>query len=110
MLLDRDWETEFDLFHFESLDDGAFSNDQYKISIANIKGSTDPLNPYGTFTVYVRAYDDTDASPEIIEQFPNCTLNPDAESFIGAMIGDRRLKYNFDATDEAERKLVSLGS
>ena len=101
---------EFDLFHFESLDDGAFSNDKYKISIANIKGSTDPLNPYGTFTVFVRAYDDSDSSPEIIEQFPNCDLNPDSETFIGAMIGDRRLKYNFDAADESERKLVSLGS
>lgn len=101
---------EFDLFHFESLDDGAFSNDKYKVSIANIKGSTDPLNPYGTFTVFVRAYDDSDSSPEIIEQFPNCNLNPDSESFIGAMIGDRRLKYNFDAADESERKLVSLGS
>tara|TARA_R110000851_G_scaffold118177_2_gene245445 strand:+ start:2720 stop:5845 length:3126 start_codon:yes stop_codon:yes gene_type:complete len=103
-------EKEFDLFHIESLDDGAFSNNQYKVSLANIKGSTDPLNPYGTFTVYVRGYNDSDSSPEIIEQFPNCSLNPDSESFVGAMIGDRRFKYNLDATDESERKLVSLGS
>jgi len=101
---------EFDLFHFESLDDGAFSNSEYKISIANIRGSTDALNPYGTFTVFVRSYNDSDQAPEIIEQFSNCNLNPDSESFIGAMIGDRRLKFNFDAASESERKLVSLGA
>jgi len=101
---------EFDLFRFESLDDGAYSNDKIKVSIANIKGSTDPLDPHGTFTVFIRKYDDTDKSPEILEQFPNCNLNPDSESYIGAMIGDRRLKFNFDAADEDERKIYSVGS
>ena len=33
---------EFDLFHFESLSDGAYANDKYKISIADVKASKDP--------------------------------------------------------------------
>ena len=101
---------EFDLFYFEALDDGIYANDKIKISIANVKGSTNPLDPYSTFTVFVRKYDDTDKSPEILEQYPRCTLNPDSETFIGTMIGDRRLKFNFDAVNENERKLYSVGT
>ena len=56
---------EYDLFHVETISDGAFSNDQFKISIANVRASTDPGNPYGTFELQVRAFGDTDINTEI---------------------------------------------
>jgi len=100
---------EYDLFHFETIDDGAVASGKYKISIRNVRGSTDERDPYGTFTVCVRAYDDTDGDPEILEEFVNCDLNPRSQRFIGKMIGDRKVTFNFDAEQEDERRLVVEG-
>ena len=100
---------EYNLFHFETIDDGDYPVGKFKVSIANIRGSTDENNPYGTFTVQVRHYSDTDKSREILESFPNCDLNPSSENFVGRMIGDRKAVFNFDAIEETERKLIVTG-
>lgn len=101
--------TEFDLFHFEALDDGAFPNTRFKISIADIRASTDPSNPFGTFTVQVRAWGDTDQDPQILERFPGCNLDPRSDDYVGRRVGDRKIKYMFDADSEEERRLVDEG-
>jgi len=101
--------TEFDLFHIESLSDGAVGGEQVKVSIANIKASTDPNNPFGTFELQVRKLRDTDATPEIIEAYPGCSLDPKSESFVARQIGDYKVQYNFDADLEEERRLLVSG-
>lgn len=101
--------TEYDLFRFESLDDGEYANNLYKISITNIKTSPNDANRYGTFNVQIRDWNDTDVSPIVLEQFSNVTLDPNAPNFIGKAIGDRKVFYNFDALDPNEKRLVSLG-
>lgn len=101
--------TEYDLFHFEALDDGDYPNDKFKISISDIRASTDPSDPYGSFSVLVRAWDDTDQAPQIIERFPGCTLDPRSENYVGARIGDRKIKFLFDADSEEERRLIDEG-
>ena len=101
--------TEYDLFHFESIDDGEFANKLYKLAISNIKASVDESNQYGTFSVEVRSYDDTDANPVVLERFPNCSLNPNADNYVAKLIGDRQVTYNFDATIESERRVVASG-
>ena len=100
---------EYDLFHFESLDDGAFANSKYKISISNLRASTDPTSEFGTFTVSVRDLRDTDEAQIIYETFTNCSLDPNASSFIGNVIGDQKLYYDFEAS-ESERRLIREGS
>tara|TARA_Y100000310_G_scaffold34081_2_gene32204 strand:- start:4362 stop:7553 length:3192 start_codon:yes stop_codon:yes gene_type:complete len=100
---------EYDLFHFETISDGANANTQYKISISNLRKSTDSKNDYGTFTVEIRAFGDTDTSPEILEQYPQCTLNPNDENFIARKIGDLKISYNFDAETRDERRLQMSG-
>lgn len=102
-------ETEYDLFHFESLDDGTAGNRRVKISISNLRRSTNPKDPYGTFTVLVRDYTDTDTDLKILEQFSLCTLNPGDENYVGTRIGDYRASYNFDAETESERRLNVSG-
>jgi hypothetical protein len=42
---------------------------------------------YGTFSVVVRKFDDTDSKIEVLEQFDNLTLDPDSVNYIGARIG-----------------------
>ena len=101
---------EFDLFHFESLDDGAYASGKYKVSIKNMRASTDPTDKFGTFTVAIRDLRDTDESQIVYETFSNCSLDPDAKNFIARVIGDEKVYFNFDATSSDERRLVREGS
>jgi len=101
--------TEHDLFDFETISDGEWGNTQFKISIANIRKSSDPANPYGSFDVQLRNFNDSDLSPEILEYYPDCNLNPSSENYVARKIGDKKVFYNFDATDESERRLVVSG-
>ena len=101
--------TEYELFKFESLDDGEFANQLYKISISNVKASPDATNKYGTFNVQIRDWNDSDITPVILEQFTNCTLDPDSDNYIAKLIGDRKVSFHFDAVAPRERRLVASG-
>ena len=100
---------EHDLFHFETITDGASGNALFKISIGNVKASIDPKNQYGTFDVFVRDLYDSDISPTVLESYTGCDLNPDSPNFVARKIGDRKVTFNFDATDEAEQRLLISG-
>lgn len=100
---------EYDLFHFETISDGAYGNDKFKVSIANIRASSDPNNPFGTFEVQVRSFGDKDIDPQILERYPECTLNPRDERYVAKMIGDKKVRYDFDQEDADERRLVISG-
>jgi hypothetical protein len=101
--------TEYDLFSVESLDDGAYANNQVKVSISNIKASSDPRNEYGTFALLVRDFNDTDFEPKVLEQFNNLSLDPDSDQYIASVIGDISVHYNFDVLNEDDRRLVKRG-
>ena len=100
---------EYDLFHFETISDGAYGNDKFKISIANLRASTDPNDKFGTFEVQVRSFGDKDTDMEILERYPECSLNPRSERYIAKLIGDKKVRYDFDQEDVDERRLVISG-
>jgi len=100
---------EYDLFHFETIDDGAVSNEEYKVSIANIRKSLDPANEFGTFDVQIRRFSDVDTLPEIIEIYPDCNLNPKSDNYVARKIGDKKVYFNFDTTNEDEQRLIVEG-
>ena len=102
-------DSEYDLFYFESIDDGAIGNKMYKVSVANLRKSSDPNNPYGTFDVQVRSFGDTDTNLEILEAYPACDLNPASENYVAKKIGDKKLFYNFNAADIDDRGLALSG-
>jgi hypothetical protein len=102
-------ETEYNLFHFEALSDGAWANDKIKVSIANLRASTDPNDLYGTFTVEVRRFSDTDLAKEVIESYPECNLDPTSDRYVAAQVGDKKVKFDFDSEDPDERRLVISG-
>ncbi|MFA6049827.1 MAG: hypothetical protein WC761_01400 [Candidatus Paceibacterota bacterium] len=101
--------TEYDLFYVEAIDDGEYSNTQIKVSIVNIVASTNPRNAYGTFTLVVRQFADSDLNPAVIEQFTNVTLDPDSDSYIAKVIGDSSIFFNFDVENSDDRRLVRRG-
>ena len=101
--------TEYNLFHFETISDGAVANNEYKVSISNLRRSIDPNYKYGTFTVEIRKFDDSDQVPQIIERYVDCNLDPSSENFVAKKIGDKKAVFNFDAPNDAERRLVVSG-
>jgi hypothetical protein len=102
--------TEYELFRIEALDDGAYANKLYKVSISNVKASLDDSNKYGTFNLQIRDWNDTDITPIVLEQFNNCSLDPDSPNYIAKLIGDRKVYYHFDAVDPREKRIVATGT
>ena len=80
------------LFKIHTLTDGLDANTSYKISIVNnILPGSDPGSDYGSFTLLVREYTDTDQRPVILENYSGLNLDPDSTNYIARRIGD---KYN----------------
>jgi hypothetical protein len=103
-------EKEYDLFHFESLDDGTYASEKYKISIANLKASTEKNYKYGTFSVQLRKIDDTDEAPVILESYSRCSLDPNAKNYIARLIGDQKISLSLDVDSEDEKRLIREGT
>jgi hypothetical protein len=83
----------FNLFKVHTMADGTDTNTRYKIEISNVKSpGTVPGTPYGTFTLAVRDYNDSDKKPSFLEIYNNLNLDPNSADFIARRIGDR---YNF---------------
>jgi len=68
---------------------GDWTNRNLKISIQDIKASTNESTQFGSFSVVVRKLDDSDNVVKIVEQYENCNLNPDSLSYVARLIGDR---------------------
>jgi len=83
------------LFKVISLADGTDTNNSYKISIINttIPG-TDPGTTYGSFTILVREFTDTDQRPVVLESYTSLNLDPDSSNYISRRIGDKSFSVN----------------
>jgi hypothetical protein len=85
------------LFRFHGLDAGAWTHKNIKISVDNIRQSPNPdADPYGTFSIIVRDIRDNDANPVILERFDQVNLNPSSPDYIGARIGDKFRKFDYN--------------
>ena len=76
------------LFKLHTLGDGNASNKEIKVSFINIKPSGDTEYNYGTFTMLVREYSDTDSKQVVLEQYDNLNLDPDSANYIARAIGN----------------------
>jgi hypothetical protein len=85
-----------ELFKFHHRGDGFDTNTDVYVSITDLVEPADVngVPQYSTFTVLVRKVGDTDQSPNILESFTGCTLNPQSTSFIARKIGDRFEEFN----------------
>ena len=84
------------LFRFHTISDGNASNNEIKVSIEEIRPDD------GTFNVVVRAINDTDEYPVVLEKYTKCTLTPGDRSFIGFKIG------TFDGVYESKSKYITV--
>jgi len=93
------------LFKFVALNEaGDWTNKNIKISIQDIKQSTNDDTDYGTFSIVIRHLSDSDNVVRVLEQFNNCDLNPDSLNYLGRKIGN-----NYTQWDSTERRYVHYG-
>jgi phage tail sheath protein FI len=85
----------YDLLQFETIGAGNAANTKVKIGITNIKaaGSVNGTD-YGTFTVVVREFDDTNKKKVVLETYSNVNLDPNSPNYISRVIGDRKLSID----------------
>ena len=85
----------FPLFQFETIGAGNATNSKVKIGITNIKpaGSVNGTD-YGTFTVVVRSFSDTNKKKSVLETWSNVNLDPNSPNYISRVIGDRKLSID----------------
>jgi phage tail sheath protein FI len=69
------------LFRLWTISDGNAANEQFKISIRNIKPNEKE------FDIVVRGFYDTDAQPVILESFSRCSMDPNSNNYIKRRIG-----------------------
>lgn len=82
--------SKLDLFKIYTIADGTDTNTSIKVSIINttLPGGN-PASDYGSFTILVREFGDTDQRPVVLESFNNLNLDPDSSNYIARRIGDR---------------------
>lgn len=98
-------ETMTKLFRFHCLDTGEWSQKNLKISIADIKISTNQSDPYGTFSVVIRKTEDSDNAVRIVERYSNCNLNPNSVNYVAKKIGDGYIVW-----DDEDRRYREYGN
>ena len=92
------------LFQIRSLDSGEWESKNLKVSITDVKASTNQEDPFGTFTVLIRSSRDTDNAVRILEAFPGCNLNPNSEQYVAKVIGDKYVEW-----DDREKRFREYG-
>ena len=83
------------LFKIHTLGHGTAVNDDFKISISNIKAAgTTKGDDYGSFTLTLRSGTDTDTRPVGIESYANLSLDPNNANYISRRIGSQYSSYD----------------
>ncbi len=82
------------LFKVVALSAGSKSNTKIKVSIDNITRIN--ATSYPTFDLSVRDFFDTDEEKITLESFRSLSLDPNSPRFIGRVIGDLNVFFDFD--------------
>tara|TARA_Y100000593_G_scaffold26508_1_gene52897 strand:+ start:5443 stop:8487 length:3045 start_codon:yes stop_codon:yes gene_type:complete len=92
------------LFRLVGLNQGAWIQNNLKVSIESIRPASNNSNDYGTFSVTLRRIEDNDKAPVVVERFSNCNLNPNSVDYIARKIGDKNIAW-----DNTEKRIREYG-
>ena len=102
------------LFRFFTRSHGQIENNSIKIQVSNIQTSS---SSFPEFSIAIRRAEDDDRRPEVLESYENVNLDVNSESYVGRVIGDRRVSYDltqdppellFDGDYANKSKLVRI--
>ena len=93
------------LFKFVGINGhGEWLQNNVKISLSNIKASSNDNNPYGTFDVVLRKASDSDLKPVVLERYSSCTLDPKSLDYLPIKIGE-----TYQTWDDTENRYREFG-
>ena len=92
------------LFRLKGRGHGEWLHRSCKVSIEKIRASTAQSTAYGTFSMVIRAMNDTDNNIIVMERFDNLTLDPTSPNFVARRIGDKYAKW-----DTTQKRLKTYG-
>ena len=101
---DLDYNALTKLFRLKGRGHGEWLQKNAKVSIENIRTSTSKVSQYGTFSIVIRALNDTDSNVSVLERFDNLTLDPSSPDFISRRIGDKYYVWS-----DSDRRLKEYG-
>lgn len=96
----------YNLFKIETLSDGSVITEKFKVSIENIVKSTSSTDKFGTFDIIIRDFYDSDDEKKVLESFRGLSLDTSSDRYIGRVIGDKKIYFNFDADAESQKIIV----
>lgn len=83
----------YDLFKVHTISDGDTANKMFKVEISNVRSAGSvPGTKYGSFSLVLRQYSDTDLKSVIVERYDNLNLDVNSSNYIARRIGDT---YNY---------------
>lgn len=97
----------YDLFKLHALDDGAVANDRFRVLISNIIAPA-VEGDYGSFDLALESFYSDPIQGEALIAWKRLSLDPDSKNFIGRIIGDKHMYYDFDRVTSKQR-LVEEG-
>lgn len=86
--------TKYNLFKVHTLSDGTGANKEIKISITGISPNLTGDSEYGSFSLLVRDFNDTDTQPNVLESWNNLTFDPSSPNYIARVIGNSAPIYD----------------
>ena len=85
----------YSLFSASTFGDGNAANTEVKISITNVR-APNVVGDFGTFSISVRKFTDTDSRQDVLEQFDNLSLDLNSTNFVARRIGDSKISFDAD--------------
>ncbi len=87
------------LFRLVGLRNGESLQKQALVTIERVKKSTRDADPYGSFSIVIRSADIPISKPGsalgVLERYDDVNLNPASPKFIGKMIGDMDISFDY---------------
>jgi len=94
-----------EMFNIVARDDAEWAQNNIKIAFKDILQSPNPsFQPWGSFTLQVRAMNDTDNNPLVLEEYNNLSMNSDSPNYIARRIGDSSTGW-----DSVNKKVTYAG-
>jgi hypothetical protein len=91
------------LFRLHCLDSGSIGNELFRLMISNVQYNGQ--GKFGSFDMSLEAYDSDPISGTPIVTWKNLNLDTSSRNFVGRVIGDEHIYYDFDS-ELAKQRLV----
>ena len=95
------------LFRLHAVDDGEVSNGRFRLLVSNLKYNG--KNEYGSFDLTLERFDSDPILGTPLVSWRNANLDSNSRNFIGRLIGDMHMYYDFES-DLGKQRLRQSGS